>query len=652
MKHALLLSFLVLAPALVAQTPRKPRGVYAKVDISDYITLQQNANPGITPAELDAAFDSLYEDLLTNPAVSGLTLQVHWDVVNPNPPSDANPYEWSYVDDAFAQVAAWNAGNPALAPKTIQFIVTAGFNSPSWVLDQIPSCDGLFQTPAQTPPTNCGTATFEGYMEKADGAVLPMPWNPFYKSAWQTFLTVLAARYESNPAFVSIAVAGPTAASSEMILPNDGNTTNPQTQFGGAGIAPNAMWRQLLALQYPNLPNYQNSDQAFIDEWNTAIDMFGGIFSGVTLVATTGSGLPNFNSNNIAIPAGFAADCPNITMDCAAETTILSYFVDPTVGGANAKSTQTSGLAASHSANLNLGVGGVKWLAQSTAASTQILGGEQFDFTFADDPLGEGCTSPFPPNGSDTPAGCTIPPTCTAEGCVPVACIPQACLAPGVTQASLAGYTKFSQVPATDLIPPEQALYNVLNVYFNGTPAASLFGGTPGAAPFNFLQAYYQDVQYAEQNADAPAQVVETSGVTVSVTAQDLFNLASQKLLEIAEPPEFFTSEVSLGSGVYYLQFPDGNVFGYYNFPSFPILYHYDLGFESFIDALDGNAGAYLYDFASSHWLYTSPALFPYLYDFTLNAWLYYFPDTKRPGHYTTNPRYFSNLSTGKIFTM
>ena len=152
-------------------------------------------------------------------------------------------------------------------------------------------------------------------------------------------------------------------------------------------------------------------------------------------------------------------------------------------------------------------------------------------------------------------------------------------------------------------------------------------------------------------NVNAPAQVVEATG-TVSTTAQDLLNLASQKLLEIAEPPAFFNGEISLGSGVYYLQFPNGNLFGYYNFPGFPILYHYDMGFESFIDAMDGNAGAYLYDFSSGHWFYTSPALFPYLYDFSLNAWLYYFPSTTNPGHYTTNPRYFSNLKTGKIIMM
>jgi hypothetical protein len=114
--------------------------------------------------------------------------------------------------------------------------------------------------------------------------------------------------------------------------------------------------------------------------------------------------------------------------------------------------------------------------------------------------------------------------------------------------------------------------------------------------------------------------------------------------------PVFFNGEQSLGSGVYYLQFPNGNLFGYYNYPSSSILYHYDMGFEAFIPG--SAADIYLYDFTSGHWWYTSSTLFPYLYDFTLKAWLYYFPDTKNPGHYTANPRYFSNLTTQTIFTM
>jgi hypothetical protein len=659
-RDALILGFLLLAATLVAQPqPRRPRGIYAKVNIASETSAQQKTNPSITSAQLDAYFAGLYQGLLANPAVSGLVIQAHWDQVNPNPPTSANPYFWNYLDDGFTQTEAWNSQNAIQTPKTIQLIVTPGFQSPQWLLNEIPSCDGLFLSPAQTPPGNCGKVTFATFgPEEIDGTILPLPWNAVYKSAWQTFLTALAARYESNPVFVSIAVAGPTAASEEMIVPNNGNTPA-QSQFGG--ILTNDMWLQLFALQYPGQASYQKSDQAFIDAWNAAIDMYGQVFSGVTLSATTGSGLPNFGAT-FTVPPALTAACGNPNMDCAAETTILVHLADPTVGGANAKATQTSGMEASRLSDANLGLISVRLLSQGTSQlaspAAQILGGAQFNTSFSSNTLTEGCISTFPPDSIDTPTGCVIPSTCHVNGCIPVACIPQACLAPGVTPASLTGYKIFNDVPAADLIPPEQAAYNVLNVFFEGTPVASAFGGTPGTAPFNYLQIYAADIQYASATT-APAQVVQAGGAIVSMTAQDLLNLASQELFSIAEPPllpgtssapEFFTGEVSLGSGVYYLQFPNGTPFGYYNYPSTSIIYHYDMGFEAFIAG--SGADAYLYDFTSSHWLYTSSSLFPYLYDFSLKTWIYFFPSTTNAGHYTANPRYFSNLTTGKIFTM
>jgi hypothetical protein len=50
-RHALVLSFLGLAPALVAQAqpiqpvPRRPRGIYAVVNIADNINKQRKAIP-------------------------------------------------------------------------------------------------------------------------------------------------------------------------------------------------------------------------------------------------------------------------------------------------------------------------------------------------------------------------------------------------------------------------------------------------------------------------------------------------------------------------------------------------------------------------------------------------------------------------------
>jgi hypothetical protein len=128
-------------------------------------------------------------------------------------------------------------------------------------------------------------------------------------------------------------------------------------------------------------------------------------------------------------------------------------------------------------------------------------------------------------------------------------------------------------------------------------------------------------------------------------------------LLASAQHTGFFAGEASVGSGVYYLQFPaapqgDGNIFGYYNYTYWPILYHYDLGFEYFQNANDGVNGAYLFDFASGHWWYTSPLEFPYLYDFTFNSWLYYDPNGSDPGHYTSNPRYFYDYAAGEWITL
>ena len=121
---------------------------------------------------------------------------------------------------------------------------------------------------------------------------------------------------------------------------------------------------------------------------------------------------------------------------------------------------------------------------------------------------------------------------------------------------------------------------------------------------------------------------------------------------EVPGHPAFFNGEQALPDNFYHLTFPNGNDFGYYTFTRFPYFYHQDLGFECFIEANDGQGGAYLYDFASKTFFYTSPTFpFPYLYDFNLQAVLYYFPDPKNPGRYSTNPRWFYNTATRQFIT-
>jgi hypothetical protein len=104
--------------------------------------------------------------------------------------------------------------------------------------------------------------------------------------------------------------------------------------------------------------------------------------------------------------------------------------------------------------------------------------------------------------------------------------------------------------------------------------------------------------QFSDVAATSP------EGINLDVIGYDL----------VAHPP-FFTNEVSLGNGVYYLQFPNGTPFGYYSYLSDPRwIYHFDLGYEYWFDANDGQGGIYFYDLASNTFFYTSPSFpFPYL---------------------------------------
>ena len=110
--------------------------------------------------------------------------------------------------------------------------------------------------------------------------------------------------------------------------------------------------------------------------------------------------------------------------------------------------------------------------------------------------------------------------------------------------------------------------------------------------------------------------------------------------------PAFFTGEVALDNGIFYLAFPDGQVFGYYSYVGSDshYIYHFQLGYEYISDAGDTDNGIYLYDFISNGFLYTSPSLYPYLYDFNLNSFLYYFVES-------SDPRYFYDFSTGQYIT-
>jgi hypothetical protein len=368
----------------------------------------------------------------------------------------------------------------------------------------------------------CGKATFSGFTEggynKTTGVAspqdLPMPWDSTHKNAWQTFLTALAKQFGSRTELVSIAVAGPTASSEEMMLPATQNT-NGVAQIGG--LTPEQMWNILLAdhytSAYKDYTKYQQSDVAIIDEWAHAIDMFGRTFSGLTLTVSTGDGLPNLDAPlptdvpcnlnkgetcTFTIPVSpidFHGVCKaKGDMDCAAEATILTYFIQSNVGGSNAKATMMDGMkgGAKHG---NLGVTCVKLISFETdlftSPSERILGGSQFAHRFSNNAAGAA-------DEGGCPSGCS----------------------------------------------KEQALYNVLVWFFDETSEGPSFpsgtvaiGGHNGPAPLNYLQFYGPDIKYASDNVSSPKVDVMMGGSKKPVTAQELLHKASLALAAVAELP-------------------------------------------------------------------------------------------------------------------
>ena len=505
-------------PAAASPQPgRAPKGIYANMVVQTYVAGEPR---GSSQKQIDSDLTSYLGSVLGNSAVSGLFLQYRWASLNPA----ADVYAWNTVDDAFAAVAQWNAENLDKSPKTIQFALDAGFYSPTWVLDNLASCDGMFAVPAQPVSSTCGKATFLNWEGVANPrpSSLPLPWNATYKNSWRTFLTAFAQRYGSNPAFVSIEIGGPTAATTEMILPNGKQDETYWSQW----TAPHG---GLLKGNYGD-PSYWNSDKAFVEEWAAAIDMYGQIFTGITLVADTGDGLPNFANPSLLTspPISFKSDCPRQNMDCAAETAILSYFSQATVGGDNRKATQESGLNGNLAADRagNLTSRSVKWLAETTAGgpmqlpgsrtlTSRVTGGLQFGTGLARAPVQEGCTAGFRP--ADWPK------------------ISVACLAPKVALSDVTGYATFADVPRAKMISTEQSAFNVLRVAFDGTAYGQTYGTDQGRARLNYLQIYAADIIYAASNAMPQSVVVDERGDTAKYTVQDLLDQASQELSRIAE---------------------------------------------------------------------------------------------------------------------
>jgi len=126
-----------------------PLGVFAHVDLAQAInSYVQTTGCSVLPggaskASVQQSLGVLYDDLLSDQAISGIALGVHWCAIQLCRPGAANcsrqadvdsqGNDWSYVDEVFSEAKSHG--------KSVQLAITPGFDSPEWLLGPLTSCD-------------------------------------------------------------------------------------------------------------------------------------------------------------------------------------------------------------------------------------------------------------------------------------------------------------------------------------------------------------------------------------------------------------------------------------------------------------------------------------------------------------------------------
>jgi hypothetical protein len=341
---------------------------------------------GVSKASVQQSLGALYDDLLSDQAVSGIALGVHWCAIQLCRPGAANcsrrndvdsqGNDWSYVDEVFSKAKSH--------AKSVQLAITPGFDTPEWLLGPLTSCDPRI---TGGPALDCEKVTFTVYPEAShtDGDVLPLPWSPAYTKHWHEFLEdvyqeIRTEHFQSE--FAAIDIAGPVGGSPEMILPTtkegsylctmNGTATPPLTECESPDIKTPAdqMWTVLIQT-YPKPLTY--GDQAFVKTWIATIRQFEKTFSGVTLILTADEGrdeLPGLSLDpqiSAVLPPSAVdvydalqpIDCPkkSSATSCPAKVEILSFLATEAISVTkNMVATGVGGLTASSDGSFtNLG---------------------------------------------------------------------------------------------------------------------------------------------------------------------------------------------------------------------------------------------------------------------------------------------------------
>ncbi len=229
-------------------------------------------------------FDSA---VLANPNVDGLAYRGGWATFEPT----EGVYDWSQIDGVIATANATG--------KKVSISITAGYQTPAWVYAD-------------------GAASFSFVWDEPGGPgyctvqAIPLPWDAVFLAKWQTFITVLGARYNSNPTVAHVKLTGINGKTAEDSLPhtineniNSGQCTgyNDVANWGKAGYTRvkvlNA-WEQIAGYWKAALPNREIAS-ILLPCGFPPIDDNGNVISGDTCDSTL---MTEMNSYGLNSPLG------------------------------------------------------------------------------------------------------------------------------------------------------------------------------------------------------------------------------------------------------------------------------------------------------------------------------------------------------------
>lgn len=132
----------------------------------------------------------------------GIVINAAWHLIQP---AAGGAPDFSSIDDALAQIRAYNVANPA-APLGVKLRVYAGNSAPEWVRQRSGGSLTVQRNPAGCQAQSC-PITIGRY------------WTPEFIAAWRTLQGLLAARYDREPLLRQVAVTSCAPQTDEPFVP-------------------------------------------------------------------------------------------------------------------------------------------------------------------------------------------------------------------------------------------------------------------------------------------------------------------------------------------------------------------------------------------------------------------------------------------------